>query len=420
MTAADTFFPAPATAAAIPFLQRVRVENFKSIGKCDVQLQRLTLLVGRNGAGKSNFLDALRFVVDGLQTSLEHAIKSRGGIQMVRRRSTGHPHNLAIGLEFNLPDHSSGTYSFVIAARKDGGFSVKRESLKIIAPHHSPLFYTAEEGAIVSSNPATLPRGAADRLYLVLASGVEAFRPAYDALSSMGFYNLNPEAMKELQSPDAGELLHRDGDNIASVVARLQAEAPGEKERAESYLQKIVGDVAGVDRVQFGPRETLEFRQLVLGSQHPWKFPAANMSDGTLRALGILIAVSQLAHVRGRVRLVGIEEPETALHPSAAHALMDALTEARESTQVLITTHSADLLDRVDLDITGLLAVQSVAGTTQIAPIDGASLEAIRTHLYSAGEMLRMDQFEPDANDVRRQLQLPMFDHFSDRPGDAQ
>ncbi|HUY34804.1 MAG TPA: AAA family ATPase [Pirellulales bacterium] len=76
---------------AAPFLSRVRIDNYKSIGKCDVALGSLTVLVGRNGSGKSNFLDALRFVVDGLQTSLDHAIKSRGGVDAVRRRSTGHP-----------------------------------------------------------------------------------------------------------------------------------------------------------------------------------------------------------------------------------------------------------------------------------------------------------------------------------------
>jgi len=88
---------------ATPFLQRVKIRNYKSIGSCNVTLQGLTVLLGRNGAGKSNFLDALRFVMEGLQTSLDHAIKSRGGLESVRRRSTGHPRNFAIELEMNLP-----------------------------------------------------------------------------------------------------------------------------------------------------------------------------------------------------------------------------------------------------------------------------------------------------------------------------
>ena len=66
--------------AAAPFVRRLRLRNYKSISVCDVELGQLTLLVGRNGSGKSNFLDGLRFVADGLNLSLDHAIKSRGGI----------------------------------------------------------------------------------------------------------------------------------------------------------------------------------------------------------------------------------------------------------------------------------------------------------------------------------------------------
>ena len=304
-----------------PFLTRVRIRNFKSIGQCDVPLRRLTVLVGRNGAGKSNFLDALRFIVDGLETSLDQAIKSRGGIKSVRRQSTGHPRNFALQVDFNLPGWRTGKYFFEIAARTEGGFTVKREELLILdARGGATSSYRVEDGNVKSPSAGPMPKAVADRLYLVVASGLPDFRDAYDAITSMGFYNLNPEAMKRLQSPDAGELLHRDGSNIASVIARLNAEAPGEKSRAELYLGKIVEGVVGVDRIALGPAETILFKQQVTGSEHPWQFYASNMSDGTLRALGILISVSQLVHLRDRVRLVGIEEPETALHPAAGAA----------------------------------------------------------------------------------------------------
>lgn len=61
------------------FLKKLSIRNYKSIAECDVELGSLTLLVGRNGSGKSNFLDALRFVSESLETSVDHAIRSRGG-----------------------------------------------------------------------------------------------------------------------------------------------------------------------------------------------------------------------------------------------------------------------------------------------------------------------------------------------------
>lgn len=411
----DTSAEADPSALQEPFLTRVRIRSFKSIGQCDVPLRRLTVLVGRNGAGKSNFLDALRFIVDGLETSLDQAIKSRGGIKSVRRQSTGHPRNFALQVDFNLPEWRTGTYYFEIAAWTEGGFTVKREELRILdARGKETSSYRVEDGNVKSQSAGPMPKAAADRLYLVVASGLSEFRDAYDAITSMGFYNLNPEAMKRLQSPDAGELLHRDGSNIASVIARLKAEAPDEKSRAEVYLGKIVEGVVGVDRIPLGPAETIMFKQQVTGSEHPWQFYASNMSDGTLRALGILVSVSQLVHLRDRVRLVGIEEPETALHPAAARALMAALHEGTAHTQVLLTTHSADLLEAMeeatDFDPAELLAVEADEGQTRIGPIDATSQNTIREHLYSAGELLRMNQLMLDQADVDRQQRQTLFD----------
>ena len=81
------------------FLRRVVLKNYKSIAACDIVLGPLTFLVGPNGSGKSNFLDALRLVADSLRTSLDHALRERGGIKEVRRRSGGHPTHFGMRLE---------------------------------------------------------------------------------------------------------------------------------------------------------------------------------------------------------------------------------------------------------------------------------------------------------------------------------
>jgi predicted ATPase len=378
-----------------PFLRRVRIRNYKSIGQVDVELGHLTVLVGRNGTGKSNFLDALRFVADSLQTSLDHALKSRGGIESVRRQSTKDPQNVTIALDVLLPGGQTAVYTFEVEALLRGGFSIRQESLRIESLDGSVVgSFEVESGQLVRASLENMSPVFPDRLYLVTASGFPQFRPVYDFLVSMGFYNFNPEAMRELQTPDSGELLHRDGSNIASVIARLNGDRPEVAERIRSYLATIVPDIEKVERVPLGPRETLYFIQRTKGSSDRWALFASSMSDGTLRVLGTLVATTQRAG-QGSGGLIGIEEPETALHPAAAGALMDALREAASHTQILVTTHSPDLLDQVDLETDGLLAVVSRGGATTVAPIDQASREAIRAHLYTPGELLRMDQLEP-------------------------
>jgi len=185
------------------------------------------------------------------------------------------------------------------------------------------------------------------------------------------------------------------------------------KRRIEEYLSSIVPGVSGVDVKDVPPKATLEFRQEVAGSSDPWRFFAGNMSDGTLRALGILVALFQSQDSAApNVPLVGIEEPEVALHPAAVGVLLDALREASQSTQVIVTTHSPDLLDSVDLGAELLLAVHAEKGTTQIAQVDEASREAVRKGLYTPGELLRLDQLRPDIElfGPKSPKQLDLFD----------
>src|SRR5688572_14922914 len=106
------------------FLNRLTIQNYRSIGACSIELSPLTFLVGPNASGKSNCLDALRFVADALRTSLDHALRDRGSINEVRRRSGGHPTNFAVRLDFTMPDTSTGQYSFKIGAQKAGAFEV--------------------------------------------------------------------------------------------------------------------------------------------------------------------------------------------------------------------------------------------------------------------------------------------------------
>ena len=399
-----------------PFLTRVVLKNYKSIAASGVDLRALTFLVGPNGSGKSNFLDALRFTSDSLRSSLDNALRERGGIAEVRRRSGGHPTHFGIRLEFQLPA-AVGHYAFKIGARPQGGYEVQTEECVILGPERASFLVIAGEVKEFelggTRNGIAPPAALKDRLYLVNVSGVPKFRPVYDALSRMGFYSLNPDRIRDFQAPDSGELLVRDGSNLTSVLRQLSMRDEARKKRIEEYLSSIVPGVSGVDVKDVPPKATLEFRQEVAGSSDPWRFFAGNMSDGTLRALGILVALFQSQDsAASRVPLVGIEEPEVALHPAAVGALLDALREASQSTQVIVTTHSPDLLDSADIEAELLLAVHAEKGTTQIAPVDEASREAVRKGLYTPGELLRLDQLRPDIKlfGPKSPEQLDLFD----------
>lgn len=373
-------------------------------------------LVGPNGAGKSNFLDAIRFVADALRSSLDHALRDRGTIKEVRRRSGGHPNHFALRFDFSLPSGQSGHYSFRIGAKPAGAYEVQNEeccvydSTNPLAPTHK---FHIQSGKVLAASFSLVPATLSDRLFLVAASGIPEFRPVFDALSRIEIYNLNPREIAAMQKPDPGVILRRDGSNAASVLQQFSLDA---REHVKSSLSRIVPGISDAEAKTLGSQETIEFRQIVKGQEHPWRFLAGAMSDGTLRAFGILLAAFQASSARpGTLAplLIGLEEPEMALHPAAASVLLSALREGAQHCQILVTSHSPDLLDNSNISTEQLLAVDNLDGLTRIGPIDEAGREVLRKNLFTPGELLRQNQLAPDKSsisDVSDDRQLKLFD----------
>lgn len=376
-----------------PFIERVVIKNYKSIAACDVRLGPLQFLVGRNGAGKSNFLDALAFVRDAVAVSLEYAISVRYGVNQVRRRSAGHSQNFGIRLEFNLSDGTKGAFAFELSAKKGQAFHVKEEWAELRMPDAAPKSYHVKNGKINSPDVKnTMPPVVNDRLYLQNMGGYEEYRLLYDSLRTMGIYNINPKEMMLPRQSGIETLLKKDGSNIATNWSALTKES---KNVIRGYMKDIIPVVKN-----FAPRtlgntwQIMEFFQEVKSQKYPWGFLPVNMSDGTLRALGVLSALLQQrkGEKNSFPALVGIEEPETALHAIASGELLSAMEEASEMRQVIVTTHSTELLDNKQITPDKILPVVYFDLETRINGVEKRSINMLKKHLTTAGELLRQDK----------------------------
>ena len=387
-------------------IRQVRIRNYKSIAEAVVDLDPLTLFVGANGSGKSNFFEALRFVGDSLAHSVDLALKNRAGIQAVRRRSGGHPTHISIGLSLDLGENGQADYSFEIGARQGGGFRVTKERCEVRRLMQPVAAFETESGRFVREVPGIRPRLSPDRLALVAVSGTEEFGPVFEFLTEMRFYSVVPQQLRAVQEPDPGDVLAPDGRNAAAVLKRLQEDDPAVYERVCRVLATAVEGVTGVAHRSIGPMETLEFRKDV-GLKDPWRFDAQNMSDGTLRVLGLLLALYQT----GSVSLTGIEEPESTVHPAVAELLLDVLRDASQDRQVLVTTNSPDVLDSKHLDARQIRVVEMIRGITRIGPMTEADRQTVRERLFTPGELLRANDLAPDnAEASRTWKQATLFD----------
>jgi predicted ATPase len=349
------------------------------------------MFVGANGAGKSNFLDALAFVSDCLTGSVELAFKNRGGLPAVRRRSGGHPTHIGLRLIVDLGRHRIADYSFEIAAEKGERFSVARERCHVSNVMGHSHTFEVEHGGFKTEIEGIRPNVAPDRLALFAASATPEFRPVYDFLAGMHFYSIVPSELRKLQPSDAGHTLRPDGGNAAAVLKRIKDETPDRYKRICSLLSAAVHGIESADHKAVGQFETVEFRQDV-GQKHPWTFDALNVSDGTLRMLGLLLAVYQ----PGQATVLGIEEPEATVHPAISEQILEILIDAARFRQVLVTTHSPDLLDSRDLSDDNLRIVTNPRNTTVVSTLADTSRQAVRESLFTTGELMRAGELDGD------------------------
>lgn len=393
-------------------VSRIRLRNYKSIASCDVRLGDLCVLVGVNGSGKSNFVDAFGFISDALNSTLDIAIRNRGGISAVRRKSGGHPNNFGMSFFLNLPENRNGFFAFEIAALPNEGFEVRKEKLHVSGSDPLNDFgYTVERGKLIEfPKSATRQELRSDRLFLTSVAGLRPFDLLFDALAGIKIYDINPDDFRLPQPHGSGEVLLNSGQNLASVLRRLSDFSPETFDRIREYLRRIVDSVESISPKSLGPTETIQFSQYVQRMKNPWKFDALNMSSGTLRSLGVLTALfHQAGGGNGRVPLIGIEEPEGTVHPAAAAVLMDAIIEASKTRQILLTTHSPELLDHPRLSDDQLYVVSSERNETRVGQADQASRDAMRNRLLTAGELLRANQLTTEKSSVKSVSQAELF-----------
>lgn len=356
----------------------------------------MNVLVGRNGAGKSAFLDVLRFVRDGIRMGLETAIDNRHGIAALRRWAPRKPYNVEIGITIET-GNLWGEYSFVIGSGQHGTYRRVREVC-----HVGKTSTEVEDGfEIKGTEWIALPKRLtqdSNRLSkltesdVLLLPSMTIFSPLIAALRGNlvgNFYSIFPNTLRVPQKPSNERWLLDHGENFASIVRRIQKN----KSRFTSLLRSLGRVVDGVSDLrvrQVGGYLVTELEHDDLGSlnvpeKSAW-FDLDQESDGTLRLLGMLVALYQSQPTQA---LLALEEPENALHPGALAVLSDVLYEASNRNQILVTTQSPDLVSRFKLE--ELLVVERSGGVTQIGALNAMQREAVEEQLFTSGDLLRIE-----------------------------
>lgn len=368
-------------------IRSLTVSNYRSLGEdvC-VRFGDLTVLVGPNGAGKSNVMDALRFVADATQMGLSGAITSRHGIGAVRRWSAGHPFNVAVRLDLSLGGVPA-RYEFELIGSSAEEYEVKTEEGAIVRDGAEVRFRV--EGGVWKAGPEGL-RPPLDRknLALQLVGGDARFLPLVHALQNIAVYAVFPDTLRVPQRYSPVRPMSRHGDNWVSIL-NDQSEDTWKPDLVAA-LHKLTGDVKDLKVARAASYLVAQFQHESPNKKLKW-FDAAQESDGTLRVAGIITALLQ----EPPVPVIGIEEPELTVHPGAIPLLYDYLEQATRRSQVIVTTHSPELLDRIDPEAVRVV-MRDDAGVTTVTPMASTQRDLVRKRLMSLGDVMRSEGIQQD------------------------
>jgi predicted ATPase len=371
-------------------INRITATNFRSLGEnVVVDLGNLTVLVGPNGSGKSNVVGVLQFVADSMRNGLNGAISLRQGIDRVRRWSRGHPFNMSVRIDLEDGERG-GWFAFGLGGDAANEYKVRFESAAIYErarPVESKQEYLIQDGVWIKG-PSDL-RPAIDRLSLLLPliAGDTRFGPVAEALRAMAVYSIFPDVLRRPQSYDPAKPMDRHGANWLSVLK----DRPRESWAADlcAALGKLTGDIEDARVTTASEYLVIEFLHSTNGNaknrSKPKWFSASQESDGTLRVAGMLSALRQ----DPPLTVVGIEEPELTVHPGAIGLIVDHIQEATKSSQVIVTTHSPELLEHVRAE--EVRVVERRDGVTTVQPMAEVQKELVQRGLLTLGEVLRTE-----------------------------
>ncbi len=310
------------------------------------RLTPLTVVIGRNGFGKSTLFDAFGFIVDCLRSGVEQACNSRGGFDRVVSQGSDRI------LEFEIR-YGDILYTLCVAADDYNVPFVHAETLSHVQPDLGTsvmnFFARAGEGKVVKTNTEAVDDiHLADKRRLVLSTlgnlsqypDIVSFRQFLDSWY-LSFFS--PEAARKTPAAGPQKHLSSSGGNLANVVQFMEREHP---ERLREMLNRVAKRILGVSKIS--TRTTEDGRLLLCFFERGLEKPlyADQMSDGTLK----LVAYMLLLADPEPPPFVCFEEPENGLY----HKLLAAFVEEIRSrsgvggAQFFITTHQPYLVDALN------------------------------------------------------------------------
>lgn len=349
-------------------IKKLHMKNYKSLKDLDIELGERNVLVGPNMSGKSNLLDCLKFLTQMCVSGVSAAFLDRGGFPEVVWKGgeeASISFQIVIEKEVNTQPGECYTYEISILGSQKGAISIEREHLIVTAANNVSTLVDLKngQGRITHADGKTAftpsdPTRSALEFSVPGWEGMEV----KDYISAWRYYHFSLPAMKQPNAAVAQQYLMESGQNFSSWLMTLQTTYP---EEFRLIKQVAKDSLPGIEEILVPPTQFAT--TYVATREKHLKQPVTlwHMSDGEivfLAWLSLIFAPPALG-----APLFCFEEFENHLHPRLLEILVEVYNQRRRelgssAAQIIVTTHSPYLVDKVDLD--DLIVFEKSAGIT--------------------------------------------------------
>jgi predicted ATPase len=348
-------------------LKRIELTGFKSIRKLALNLRPLNVLIGANGAGKSNFINLFELLNQMVEQNFQLFVQQRGGADAFLYFGQENTEQITVYLHFDR-----NAYRCVWVPTVDD---------RLIFAEETPIFYgdyVAESLEPLGSGhqESQLPEAAKQSEYNVsqyVLQGLKSWKVYH-------FHNTSDTAqVKRIGDINDNMYLRPDAGNLAAFLYRLQKTKIDHYEAIRDTIRMVApffDDFVLRPWPENEDQIRLEWREQ--GSDYP--FLAHYLSDGSLRfmCLATLLLQPRLPFT------ILIDEPELGLHPYAITVLASLMRSAATRTQLIVSTQSVSLVNQFEPE--DLLIVERKDQATVIERVDAERLSEWLQE-YSLGEL---------------------------------
>ncbi len=367
-------------------LDCIAVDGYKSIRSAKIDLGPINVLIGANGAGKSNLLGLFGLLADLADDRLQLHVGRQGGADAILHFGRKKTQALRISLRFGL-------YAYTSVLVSSAGDTLVFEDEVVWPAPPGPRFEAAPPGVFTLDEDALRATGVAIGSGGHKETGLSSVRDSQGhseiarlvAATMRGwrrfhFHDTGASApMKQKRKLDDNRALRTEGDNLAPFLFSLKASAPSSYRRIVEAVRAVAPffddfslapDAVNPDVIQLAWRHKTDDAL----------FTADALSDGTLRfiCLATLLLQPELPS------LIVIDEPELGLHPFAITQLAALVRSAATRSQVLLATQSVTLLDQFNAD--EVIVAERSNGESTFRRLDDQALDEWRQE-YSLGEL---------------------------------